>query len=71
MKLHFLKFIFLFPILFFVFQSTAQSNVTFDAGQVFSTFKFTNTLGDREKNLSNNISGCFSLGYQYVLNNGL
>lgn len=71
MKLHFLRSILLFPILFFVIQSTAQSNVTFDAGQVFSTFKFTDTLGVQEKDLSNNISGCFSLGYQYVLNNGL
>ncbi|MES2140472.1 MAG: outer membrane beta-barrel protein [Bacteroidota bacterium] len=71
MKLHYLKSILLFPVLFFVMQSTAQSNVTFDAGQVFSTFKFTDALGDKEKSLSNNISGCFSLGYQYVLNNGL
>ncbi|MES2287855.1 MAG: outer membrane beta-barrel protein [Bacteroidota bacterium] len=71
MKLHYLRSILLFPILFFVIHSSAQSNVTFDAGQVFSTFKYTDAQGEEEKDFSNNISGCFSLGYQYVLNNGL
>lgn len=71
MKFHYLKSILLFPILFFVIHLTAQSNVSFDAGQVFSTFKYTDTPGNEEKKFSNNISGCFSLGYQYVLSNGL
>lgn len=71
MKLHYLKSLLLFPILFFVIHSAAQSNATFDAGQVFSTFKFTDAQGIQEKNFSNNISGCFSLGYQYEHYNGL
>ena len=71
MKLHYLKSILLFPILFFVIHSTAQSNLTFDAGQVFSTFKYTDAQGEQEKGFSNNISGCFSLGYRYEHFNGL
>ncbi|MDP1746869.1 MAG: outer membrane beta-barrel protein [Bacteroidota bacterium] len=71
MKLHFLKFTLLFLVLFFASPANAQSNATFDAGQVFSTFKFTDANGVQEKNFSNNISGCFSLGYQYEHFNGL
>lgn len=71
MNFPFLKNIILFPLLFIAIYSAAQSNVTFDAGQVFSTFKFTDAQGEQEKGFSNNIAGCFSLGYQYVQNNGL
>lgn len=71
MNFPFLKNIILFPLLFIALHSTAQSNVTFDAGQVFSTFKFTDAQGEPEKDFSNNIAGCFSIGYQYVQNNGL
>ena len=63
MNFPFLKNIILFPLLFIAIHSTAQSNITFDAGQVFSTFKFTDAQGEQEKGFSNNISGCFSLGY--------
>ncbi len=48
----------------------AQSNVTFDAGQVFSTYKYSDSLGD-EKSFSRNITGCFSIGYQYIIDNGV
>ena len=71
MKLQFLKFTLLFTVLFFAAPANAQSNATFDAGQVFSSFKYTDAQGVQEKGFSNNISGCFSLGYQYVQNNGL
>jgi len=49
----------------------AQSNITFDGGQTFSTYKFTDDQGNAVKGFSNNITGCFSLGYQYIANNGL
>ncbi len=71
MHIQFWKLILLFPILLFATHLKAQSNVTFDAGQVFSTFKFIDTQGNQEKDLSSNIAGCFSIGYQYVQSNGL
>ncbi len=63
---------FTFLIIFSVFctYSFAQSTVTFDAGQVFSTYKYTDSQGE-EKSFSRNITGCFSIGYQYVTNSGL
>lgn len=48
----------------------AQSTITFDAGQVFSTYKYTDSQGEI-KDFSKNISGCFSVGYQYVTSAGL
>ena len=71
MNISLLKNIILFPVLFITIHSSSQSNVTFDAGQMFSTFKFIDAQGNQEKNLTNNITGCFSLGYQYEQNNGL
>lgn len=49
----------------------AQSNITFDAGQVFSTYKFIDDKGIKLTSLSSAINGCFGLGYRYVLPNGL
>lgn len=71
MTIKFLKFFILFLFLFNIKPSIAQSNVTFDAGQIFSTFKFIDNQGNQEKDLTSNITGCFSLGYHYLLNNGL
>ena len=50
--------------------SNAQSIITFDAGQVVSTYKFTDEQG-QEKGFSSNITGCFSIGYQKLSPNGL
>ena len=47
-----------------------QSAITFDVGEVFSTFKFIDNQGNKT-NFTNNITGCFSLGYQYINKNGL
>lgn len=47
-----------------------QSAITFDVGEVFSTFKFIDDQGNKT-NFTNNITGCFSLGYQYINKNGL
>lgn len=71
MNISLLKNIILFLVLFIAIPSSSQSNVTFDAGQMFSTFKFVDAQGNQEKDLTSNITGCFSLGYQYVQNNGL
>lgn len=71
MNIQILKFIILLSILFFARYSIAQSNVSFDAGQVFSTYRFIDTLGNIEKEFTNNITGCFSLGYQYSPDNGV
>jgi len=71
MNIQILKFFFFLSFLFFSKPSNSQSSITFDAGQVFSTFNYTDTKGNRENDFSNNISGCFSLGYHYAQNNGL
>ncbi len=49
---------------------TAQSTVAFDAGQMFSTYKYTDSLGEI-KDFTKNITGCYNLGYQYINHNGL
>jgi len=64
MKNLFFKSILLFFALFFVKHSTAQKSMAFDAGQMFSTFSFTNDVGEKQKDFSHNISGCYSLSYQ-------
>ncbi len=71
MNLQILKFILFITFLFSIKHSIAQSNVTFDAGQVFSTYKFIDTLGNKENDFTNNIGGRFSIGYQHAQNNGL
>jgi hypothetical protein len=48
----------------------AQSALNIDAGEVFSTFKYSDSNGS-EKNFTSNITSCFSLGYQYTANSGL
>ncbi len=71
MNIQFVKFIIFLSVLFFVKRTIAQSSVTFDVGQVFSTYLFTDDKGNSEKDFTNNITGCFSLGYQYKVHNGL
>jgi hypothetical protein len=51
--------------------SIEQPTLTFDAGQVFSTFKFIDSQGNQPKELTHNRSFGFSLGYRYPLPNGL
>ncbi len=48
----------------------AQSAVNIEAGEVFSTYKYSDSQGS-EKNFNSNITSCFSLGYQYASNSGL
>lgn len=50
--------------------SNAQSTVTFDAGQTFSKFKYSDSQG-AISDFTNNISGCFSIGYSYIGQNGI
>lgn len=50
--------------------AVAQSAITFDAGQNFSTFKYTDSQGEI-RDFSFKINGCYSLGYQYLSPNGL
>jgi hypothetical protein len=49
----------------------AQSNVTIDASQVVSTFKFTDSTGTQDKSYSPVYSGAYSLGYRYASEGGL
>ncbi len=44
----------------------AQSSITIDASQVFSTFKFLDSQGNQDKNYSGIYSGAYSLGYRYT-----
>ena len=50
--------------------AVAQSAITFDAGQNFSTYKYTDSQGEI-KDFTSGITGCFSLGYQYLAPGGL
>jgi hypothetical protein len=50
--------------------SKGQSTMVFDAGQMFSTYYYKDAQGVI-KDFSNNITGCYSLGYHYITNNGL
>lgn len=61
---------FVFLLTMFSNFSNAQSTVTFDAGQLFSTFKYTDSQGEIN-DFANNISGCFSVGYSYIGQNGI
>ncbi len=47
------------------------SNITCEAGRVFSTFKFVDSQGDPGEDYSHNTSSSFSLGYQYSKTNDL
>lgn len=71
MKNLFLKSIPLFFALFFVKHSTAQKSMTFDAGQMFSTFKFVDSTGTKGNNYSND-GGAFAynFGYRCIIKNG-
>ncbi len=71
MNVRFLKFILLSVSMLLLKYASAQSIITFDAGQVFSTYKFLDNQGVEEKNFTNNIGGCFNLGYQHASPNGL
>lgn len=51
--------------------SIEQPTLTFDAGQVFSTFKFIDSQGNKPKEFTHNRGFGFSLGYRYPLPNGL
>ncbi|MES2140417.1 MAG: hypothetical protein V4511_11985 [Bacteroidota bacterium] len=48
-----------------------QPALTFDAGQVFSIFKFIDSQGNKPKEFTHNRTSGFSLGYRYPLLNGL
>ena len=51
--------------------TVAQSSITFDAGQIFSTFLFYNSNGNKDNNYKYNLSGAYNLGYQYDGQSGL
>ncbi len=52
-------------------QPIAQSIITFDASQVFSTFKYIDSQGNKLKDLERNVTTATSVGYHYLLPNGL
>lgn len=49
----------------FINPATAQSNLNFEATQVFSTFKFSSNILDQDKTYSHSISGAYNIGYLY------
>ena len=59
----------------FLFISTlgmAQTqSLTIDASQMFTNFKFVNSDGTQDKDYISNVSGAYSLGYQYSFDFGL
>lgn len=50
---------------------TAQSGITIDASQVFSTFKFKDSQGNQVKDYSHKIGSSFNVGYISRYNSGL
>ncbi len=72
MKLKIFKAVFLLAPLLMVEHTIAQSSITFDAGQLFSKYKFIDSQGnDRSKDYSYNLSGTYNLGYQFAAQSGL
>lgn len=65
----------IFPVLVLYFicsfaTAQTQPTVTFDAGQTFSTYKYTDSAGSIT-DFTNNITGSYNLGYQHITNSGL
>lgn len=59
-------------LIFFVSVSAeAQSNITIDASQNITNFKFTNSEGERDESYTANYSGSYNLGYRYNTDFGL
>lgn len=48
----------------------SQSNITIDASQVLSTFKFVDSNNNIDKSYSGNYSGAYNLGYRYISDGG-
>lgn len=48
----------------------AQSSVNLEAGQVFSTFKYIDSQGNKDNTYSYNVLSTYSLGYQLTKENG-
>ena len=53
------------------FMSFAQHNVTIEASQNITNFKFTNSAGESVDGYKPNYSGGYALGYRYRMDNGL
>ncbi len=50
---------------------SAQSSITIDASQVYSNFRFIDSLGVRDNSYSGAYSGAYSLGYRHTSAKGL
>ena len=50
---------------------SAQSSITIDASQVYSNFRFLDSLGVRDHSYSGAYSGAYSLGYRHIYAKGL
>ena len=51
--------------------SFAQHDLTIEASQNITNFKFTNSAGEQVEDYKPNYSGAYALGYRYSLENGL
>lgn len=49
----------------------AQSSFTLDASQLYTTFKFQDSQGNKDNSYSGNFTGAYSIGYRYVHESGL
>lgn len=58
-------------IIYCIQPAKAQSVVTFDVSQVFSTFRFIDSDGNKDDDYSSNIVNAYNLGYQFSEKNGL
>ena len=57
--------------LLFMTNVSAQSSVNLEAGQVFATFKYTDSEGVEDNSYSYNVLSAYSIGYQHEKQNGL
>lgn len=49
----------------------AQSSLTLDATQLYTSFQFHDSQGNKDNSYSGNFGGAYSIGYRYTLENGL
>ena len=63
--------VFLFTLFLALESVHAQQSLCFDAGQVFSTFRFSGSTGGKFKDFDSNVGGSYSLDYHFITAKGI
>ena len=59
------------PLVFFVANLFGQQSLSFEAGQVFSKFRFVDNKGGQTKDFEYQAGGCYNLHYNYITQEGI